>query len=146
MRAPRSPVAVWSCRVVSCPVWFRAPLPPRFVRAVLCVRNSVTCTFDGGGRAVPCTLIYDPLENTSGTPHPFMLTGLGTITTIPHYTSTDPYGSQTPSATEHALYLVTPTRETPTRETPTRETRPQHVCVCVLVCVHACARVSTRST
>ena len=141
-RGRRAPLSL-SGLVVSCPVRSGSAPPslPVLSAPVLCVRKSVTCTIDGGGRAVPCTLIYDPLENTSGMMHILMLAGLGNNPALFHYTSTEPYSSQTPSATGHALYLITPTRETPPRETPRRETRPQHVrvraCVRARVCVFA---------
>ena len=96
-RGRRAPVSL-SGLVASCPVRSgSAPLSlPVLSAPALCVRKLATCTFDGGGRAVPCTSIYDPLENTSGTTCTFMLAWAGDNTALPTYTSTQTYDTKLP--------------------------------------------------
>ena len=96
-RGRRAPLSL-SGLVVSCPVRSGSAPPslPVLSAPVLCVRKSVTCNLDGGGRAVPCTLIYDPLENTSGMACTFMPAWAGDNIALPMYTSTQTYGTKPP--------------------------------------------------
>ena len=89
-RGRRAPLSL-SGLVVSCPVRFLAPLPPCFVR--VCLLRAPICGMcdDGGGGAVPCTLIYDRLKSKIKYDMPRMSAWAGDNTTLPNYTSTRKY-------------------------------------------------------
>ena len=122
-RAPLLPSGL----VVSGPVWFRAPSPfPPCLRVFsACARNNryERRRLTRGARAP----VLRPLETTPGMRDFLMPAGFRDTPSIHHYTSTEPYSRQPPSAAGHDFISVTPARETPLRETPTRENRPHQV-------------------
>ena len=88
----------------------------------------------GGGRAVPYTLIYDPLEITSGTTCTFMPTRAGDNTALPNYTLTRTYGTELPQQLE-TTSIPGP------QHWDSQHGTPPHVCA---VHVRTCGQMSNR--